>query len=217
MESGPIYLDHLVVAARTLEEGAAWVEARVGARPAGGGKHTAMGTHNRLLSLGPSAYLEVISIDPEAPAPGRPRWFSLDTPAMAARIAAGPALIHWVARTDDIERDLRLWPGEDIDVLEMQRGDFRWRIAVPRDGLLRDEGTRPTLIQWLGESPAGVLPDAGIRLERLLLRHAGAAHTLHVLERARLVPRGSVEATKTGPALRAELQTSSGTARRLPE
>ena len=217
MESGPIHLDHIIVAARTLDEGAAWVAARLGARPAGGGKHTAMGTHNRLLSLGPGAYLEVIAIDPDAPAPARPRWFSLDTPAMSERLARSPALIHWVARTDDIERDLRPWTGDRVDVLEMQRGDFRWRIAVAADGLLRDEGTRPTLIQWLGPSPAGVLPDVGIRLERLLLRHERASHTLDTLGRAGLGPRGSVQAAAKGPALRAELQTSSGAPAGLPE
>lgn len=27
-------------------------------------------------------YLEVIAVDPDAPAPTRPRWFSLDDPTM---------------------------------------------------------------------------------------------------------------------------------------
>ena len=155
-------LDHLVVGARTLDEGARWVEERLGVAPAGGGKHRAMGTHNRLLSLGPEAYLEVIAIDPDAPHPGRPRWFSLDAPDMAERLARGPALIHWVARTDDIERELA---GQPVEILEMQRGDFRWRIGVPRDGMLAEGGARPTLIQWISPSPAPVLPDAGVRLQ----------------------------------------------------
>ena len=189
----PATLDHLVVAARTLDAGARWIEERVGAAPAGGGKHAAMGTHNRLLSLGPDAYLELIAIDPEAPSPGRPRWFSLDTPQMSSRLARSPALIHWVARTDDIERELARRGDAQVEVLEMQRGDFRWRIAVPRDGLLRDEGTTPTLIQWISASPAALLPDAGVRLQQLLLRKPGS-----------------------GPALRAQLRTPRGPAW-LPE
>ncbi len=68
-------LDHLVMAAHTLEQGVAWCEAVLGATPAAGGKHVGMGTHNRLLSIGsvafPQAYLEIIAIDPEAPPPGR--------------------------------------------------------------------------------------------------------------------------------------------------
>jgi hypothetical protein len=55
-----------------------------------------MGTHNRLLKLGAGRFLEVIAIDPEAPAPGRRRWFDLDAPFMRQRLARGPDLIHWV-------------------------------------------------------------------------------------------------------------------------
>ena len=47
-------LDHLVVAAAGLDAGAAWLEAHLGVPLAPGGKHAAMGTHNRLLKLGAS-------------------------------------------------------------------------------------------------------------------------------------------------------------------
>jgi hypothetical protein len=67
-------VDHLVVAAATLEQGVAWCEATLGVTPGPGGRHALMGTHNRLLNLGsaafPHSYLEIIAIDPEAPAPG---------------------------------------------------------------------------------------------------------------------------------------------------
>lgn len=212
----PLALDHVVVAARTLDQGAAWIAQRLGATPSGGGKHAMMGTHNRLLSLGPECYLEVIAIDPDAPPPARPRWFGLDTQAMAERLATGPALIHWVVRTDDIGRDLAPFSPGATDALEMQRGDFRWRIAVPRDGLLADKGTRPTLIQWLGERPSSVLPDAGIRLQQLLLHHERAAHTLDALARGGFAPASRLEATAHGPPLRGLFQTTRGAAG-LPE
>ena len=66
-------LDHLVVAARDLETGAAWLEERLGARLSAGGRHADMGTHNRLLRLGERRYLELIAIDPAGPPPARPR------------------------------------------------------------------------------------------------------------------------------------------------
>ena len=44
-------LDHLVVAARSLDEGAAWCEATLGIVPGPGGKHPLMGTHNRLFPI----------------------------------------------------------------------------------------------------------------------------------------------------------------------
>jgi hypothetical protein len=160
--------DHLVVACRTLEEGAAWIESQLGVATVAGGKHALMGTHNRLLSLGPRRFLEVIAVDPDAPPPGRPRWFDLDAPAMRASLAAGPQLIHWVERTDDIDLALRDYP-ETVEVLALSRGPYRWRIGVPPDGRRPGGGTMPTLIQWEGSlHPADALPASGCRLERFI-------------------------------------------------
>ncbi len=162
-------LDHLIVAARTLEEGARWIERELGVAPVPGGKHALMGTHNRLLALGAGRYLEVIAIDPEAPAPARPRWLALDDPAMRARLAKGPALIHWVERTDDLEAALRSYSPE-IEILSLGRGPYRWRIGVPPDGTIPGNGTLPTLIQWQGAHPADALPPSGVTL--LDFRHS---------------------------------------------
>ena len=156
-------LDHLVVAARTLEEGAAWVESKLGVPMSGGGKHALMGTHNRLLKLDAGRYLEVIAIDPDAPAPGRARWFELDTPAMTATLAKGPALIHWVDRTGDLEASLESY-AEPIEVLSLSRGPYRWRMGVPRDGSLPKRGNAATLIEWQGLHPWDALPETGVSL-----------------------------------------------------
>ena len=152
-------LDHLIAAAQTLEDGAAWVESKLGVPMAAGGKHALMGTHNRLLKLDAGRYLEVIAIDPEAPPPGRARWFELDAPAMRQRLARGPALIHWVERTGDLEAALRDYP-EEVEVLSLSRGAYRWRMGVPRDGRLPGRGTLPTLIQWEGASPWEALAES---------------------------------------------------------
>ena len=164
-------LDHLVVAARTLEEGARWIEDELGAATVAGGKHATMGTHNRLLSLGARRYLEVIAIDPDAPAAARPRWVALDDPAMRARLQEGPALIHWVERTGDLEAALRDY-SQEVEILSLGRGPYRWRIAVPRDGAIPGHGTLPTLIEWQGDHPADALPPSGVALERF--EHSGA-------------------------------------------
>ena len=62
-----------------------------------------MGTHNRLLRLGPTWYLELLAIDPQGTTPAHPRWFELDEPAMKARLASGPRLVHWIARVERTE------------------------------------------------------------------------------------------------------------------
>jgi hypothetical protein len=91
-------LDHLVVVAPTLSAGAEWVRETLGEAPEEGGSHPRMGTHNALLRLAEDVYLEVIAIDPDAPAPSRPRWFGLD------RVGPNdpPRLAAWVARTNDL-------------------------------------------------------------------------------------------------------------------
>jgi hypothetical protein len=172
-------LDHLVVAAARLDEGVDWVERQLGVRPQPGGQHEAMGTHNALLRLGARAYLEVIAIDPAAATPGRPRWFSLDEPALQTRLARGPALVTWVVRCESLAAACARVP--DLgDILPMRRGDFRWSIAVPDSGVLPWSGVLPAAIQWEagagGEPlhPCDRLPDSGCELLELRLAHPAA-------------------------------------------
>jgi len=156
--------DHLVVAALTLDAGCDWVEERLGVRPQPGGAHVKMGTHNAVLSLGPGFYLEVIAVDPAGTAPARARWFDLDEPRMKAALAEGPQLVHWVARTDDIDAAVRKVP--DLGVaMPMTRGAWSWRITVPDDGHRPGRGLVPTLIQWAdARHPTDALEDSGRRL-----------------------------------------------------
>jgi len=180
--------DHLIVAARTLEEGAAWIESKLGVAMAPGGKHALMGTHNRLLSLGPGQFLEVIAVDPEAPPPLRPRWFELDAPAMRERLARGPALIHWVERTGDLEAELRDY-AERVEVLALSRGPYRWRIGVPGDRRLPRGGALPTLIEWQGGlHPADALPPSGCRLEKFSHSGGHLAATFSTPSGVRTIP-----------------------------
>jgi glyoxalase-like protein len=165
-------LDHLVVAAATLEQGEDYVESRIGVRPQRGGKHVAMGTHNSVLRIGQGVYLEVIAIDPEAIAPEHPRWFELDLPVMQATLRVSPRLIHWVARCTDIDALRRACPVDPGPVHPMSRGDFIWRITIPDDGHLPGAGVLPTLIEWVdARHPADAMPDAGVRLIALAAAH----------------------------------------------
>ena len=167
-----VVLDHIVVAAETLDDGCSFVEAYVGVRPQRGGKHVAMGTHNALLSLGARQYLEVIAIDPDGAPMKRARWFDLDEPRMRAALAEGPRLVHWVARTDDIDAATRRSPIDLGVVHPMTRGDLAWRITIPDDGRLPGGGLVPTLIQWPdARHPTDRMIDMNIRLVALAGEH----------------------------------------------
>lgn len=165
-------LDHLVIAAGGLGAGAAAVEAALGVPLEEGGRHAAMGTHNRLLALGPGEYLEVIAVDPAAPPPGRPRWFGLDGFDGPARPRA------WVLGCDDLDAALALAPA-GMPPMDFARGALRWRMGVPADGWLPFAGLFPALIGWqAGGHPAERLPDRGVRLAGLELVHP-RAEALH--------------------------------------
>jgi len=161
-------LDHIAVASGTLDEGVAAVEQALGVSLSGGGEHPLMGTHNRLLGLG-DVYLEVISINPEAPAPDHPRWFDLD------HFTGTPRLTNWICRSDDLEDAIAASPDGVGVPVALSRGDLRWRMAVPADGCLPFDNAYPALIQWQGAlHPADLLPDTGCRLRQLEVTHPKA-------------------------------------------
>lgn len=165
-------IDHIVIGARTLEEGAAWVEAHLGARPQPGGKHEGIGTHNLVMGLGPDCYLEVIAADPDQPAPAQGRPFDLDDPSVTLMLEAGPHLIGWVARTPALEAvAARLGPAVAGEVRPWKRGTLSWRMAMPPQ--TQDmRNLVPSLIQWDdGQGAAPRLPDSGCRLVALEAEH----------------------------------------------
>ena len=217
-------VDHLVVLAADLAQGIAWCEATLGVAPDAGGKHPLMGTHNRLLNIAsaafPAAYLEVIAIDSEAHPAGSTsarRWFDMDSAVLQAQVSEhGPRLIHFVARVPDIDAAVASLTALGIDrgaAVEASRatpaGLLRWRISVRGDGQRLFDGALPTLIEWGAHAhPAASLPERGIALRGLALRHPDAA-ALDAACRAIGLPR--TIAIAAGPArLTATLDTPNG-------
>ncbi|WP_099826193.1 VOC family protein [Oceaniglobus indicus] len=193
-------LDHLAISAATLADGAAYVENLFGVTLAPGGVHDALGTHNRLLSLGPDLYLEVIAVNPEGRAPGRPRWFDLD------RFTGAPRLTNWILRCGDLPSALEQAPDGTGSIIELQRGDLRWRMAVPETGVLPLDGIAPALIEWQdGGHPAGRLPDSGCRLTSLRVCHPDVARISRAYGAI-----GRTEMVEGPPALEAVFETPKG-------
>jgi hypothetical protein len=200
-------LDHLVVACGDLDQGAAWLEQQLGVEPQPGGKHTLMGTHNRLLRLGARAYLELIAIDPDGSA-SRPRWFDLDDPTVRRRAREQPFLLTWVAATTHIVEAVVQVP-ELGEVISASRNQLAWRITVPDDGRLQFSGVLPSVIEWEGESHAcDLLQDRGCALIELRLSHPAATSILPMFRSLRIA--GAVE-LRPGPiALTARVRTPRG-------
>ncbi|MHA6262748.1 VOC family protein [Arenibacterium sp. CAU 1754] len=162
-------LDHIAVAATTLAEAAAKVEEALGLPMQPGGQHDMFGTHNTLMGLADGLYLEAISIDPQAVPPTRPRWFDLDR-------FTGPArLSNWICATDDTAAALADLPEGAGHPVSITRGNLRWKMAVPDNGILPYDNMFPAVIEWQGAvHPSAALTNPGCRLLRLTVRHPKA-------------------------------------------
>ena len=169
-------LDHLAVAAATLGAATDHVAQALGVTLQSGGEHAVFHTHNTLLGLADELYLEAIAINPDAPKPDRPRWFDLD------RFAGAPRLTNWICRCDDLDATLAALPGGFGTPVSLQRGDLRWRMAVPASGILPFDNCAPALIEWEGNAhPAKRLNPSGCKLQELYISHPDASELRDVL------------------------------------
>ncbi|HZO69020.1 MAG TPA: VOC family protein [Kribbellaceae bacterium] len=162
------HIDHLIYAAPDLENGVREIEERFGVRADGGGQHLGQGTHNKLLALGPTAYLEIIAPDPTQPEPPDPRPYGVDG-------ITHSGLVGWAIACDNIDDSLEAAraagydPGEVIEGHRLTASGtmHRWRVTANA----RTAGVIPFLIRW-GDTahPAAAAP-VGLMLESMHIEH----------------------------------------------
>ena len=172
-----LQFDHITIAADNLRAGVAHAEAALGVTIPVGGAHPLMGTHNHLLCLGETLFLEIIAPDPAAGPLSRRRWFGLDDPRLREELAISPRLVTWVLATDDIETALREVPHTAGPAVTVTRGDLAWLMSVPDDGSMPFGGAFPTLIQRPRSRrphPATGMPDLGCSLVSFEIAHPEA-------------------------------------------
>ena len=165
-------LDHIVVAASSLQQGVDYVHEILGVEIPVGGFHQTMGTHNHVMQLGNDAYLEVIAIDPDAEPPRHPRWFGLDEALVRAAVQQQPRLITWVMNTADIHQVVDTAGFEIGTPTALSRNDLKWEIALPNDGRLLAGGMLPYCIQWHSTPhPSQGMADFDCLLQSLTIHH----------------------------------------------
>jgi hypothetical protein len=161
-------MDHVIFAVPDLEDGVAEMEARFGVRAEGGGQHVGQGTHNTLLALGPTTYLEIIAPDPAQPEPPGPRPYGVDRLVLSG-------LVGWAVACDDIDlaveqaRAAGFDPGDVIDSHRRTADGttLTWRLTSNA----RTAGVIPFLISWGATPHPAASAPSGLRLESLCIEH----------------------------------------------
>jgi hypothetical protein len=167
--------------AADLDRGVAEVVACTGAQPARGGRHSRLGTHNALLSLGGKTYLEILAPDPsqERVVDALASLQHLETPRLVKWAIATNHLIECAAvlrsfgyPSEPIERGSRTQP--DGRVLRWEQVGF----------LLTHPVEVPFAIRWADDSvhPADNAP-RGCRLRELRIDHPDAGRLRELLGR----------------------------------
>ena len=165
-------LDHLVIAAETLQQGVDYIRETLAVEIPPGGLHKSMATHNHLMQLGNNTYIEVIATNPNATPPDRPRWFNLDDALMRDSLHRQPRLICWVINTPNIQTTISKSMLQIGNPTSFSRDNLSWQIALPDDGRLLANGLVPYIIQWNTEQhPSCAMADLGCRLLTLDIYH----------------------------------------------
>lgn len=158
------HVDHILLGAADLDRAVEVVANLTGVHPVYGGKHPT-GTHNALLSLGKSTYLEIIAVQPGA-----------EPPARYADLAKlkNPALIGWAVSSGDLQplRDslekagFRLTPVEPGSRTTPAGAALHWQTFRFADFF----PLAPFFITWSSDTPhpASTSP-AGCTLKRFAL------------------------------------------------
>jgi hypothetical protein len=153
-----VAVDHLVYGVPDLQAGIDAMERLLGVHATPGGKHLGGGTHNALLSLGRTSYLEIIAPDAEQPEPSIARPFGLNR-------LHEPRLVAWALRVQDLGEQVGAARAAGYDAgqpVAMSRttpdgGELHWRLAFSARSA--EDFIVPFLIEWgPGEHPAEKSP-----------------------------------------------------------
>lgn len=202
-------IDHFAIGCKSLEKGCAELKNKLGVDVPRGGKHDAMSTHNCVMQSGNESFFELISIDPDAPEPNRTRWFTLDDPNTQKKISERARALCWVVNTNDLDAVIKASPVDLGEIVTFTRGDRSWRLTVPSDGHLPENGLLPAFIEWSpGPHPSTGQQDLGVRLKTVKLSHPEPEKLSEILKKLNVAHLADVNLGESG--LSFELDTPNG-------
>lgn len=107
-------VDHVILGIHDLQRGIEELERLTGVRAVYGGAHPGRGTHNALLALGGTQYLEILAPNPEDA--GSPPWIE------GLEKLASLTPVGWAARSDDLPALQQSLTSQGIETGEIRPG-----------------------------------------------------------------------------------------------
>ncbi len=176
-------IDHFLYAGPDLGQLELDVAERSGITAAAGGRHPDWGTHNALIGLEDTSYLELIAPEPGAEGP----WGSLFSKL------AGPSLQAWCARAGSADHVAKRLERAGIAAKRVEGGrelpDGRrltWELVLPFGHGFG--GALPFFIDWRDSSHPSSNLAAAARLTRFTVAHPDADALRQVLALAGVLP-----------------------------
>ncbi|SIT84125.1 VOC family protein [Microbacterium sp. RU33B] len=184
MTAFPHALDHVVLAAPSLDDAVALVEERTGVRAKPGGRHPT-GTANALVAFTVGGersrhYLELIGPDAASGVA------QADVETFGIRHLTAPRVVAYALHPDDIDVHAAAAKAAGFDLGDVSpysrttpTGDLlEWRLTLPPSG---QSPEIPFLIDW-GSTPHPALQDLPLlELERFTIRHPDPEHVRTLL------------------------------------
>ena len=202
-------IDHLVIGTDNLISGTSILEKKLNTKLLPGGEHKVMGTHNKLLKLQKEIYFEVIANNPNAEPPTHPRWFSLDELETKEKIKNSARSLCWILAVDNIYDAVKNCGYNPGEILELSRDDLKWKVTIPSDGALIDNGVLPFLIEWPKNlHPSKNLINSNVTLNKISLFHPEVNNTKKIINN--LIQSDLIDIFEGLPKLKFHLTTKIG-------
>ena len=157
-------IDHIVYCVPDLDTAIDKLERQLGIRPVYGGSHQMQGTHNALLDLGESCYLEILAVDSDNQTKTADRWMGID-------LISQPTVTRWALKSDDLVKDQHLIRQYDKRLAHKSEGSrvtasgqrLTWQMILPQPRPLIE--LVPFMVDW---SQSEIHPCDGLKAGCLL-------------------------------------------------
>ena len=168
-----------------------------------------MGAQNQRLKWQWDAELGMNGENGSVDNQSRHRWGSCDERSTKENIKHSPRALCWVLEVDNIENTVKKCGYNPGEILQISRGELTWKITVPSNGGLADNGVLPALIEWPSDQhPSKKLTNSKVSIIKLSLFHPESYKIKNII--SHLIKSDLIRVSEGVPKIELILTTQNG-------